>query len=457
MGLDVTKEKIPFPSWFFKPPEESDLSDHAVTLKGDYLSGKRIAVLITGSIAAMKMPLLVRELRRFGARVTVFASKEALRYVGEDALSWASNKMIITRLTPRSEHLNSGKPYDAYLVVPASYNTINKFANGIADSLVTTTLASALGFLAKKKTQIICVPCMHGSMHNPILSKSLATLYRLGVSFIRPKQDFGKNNYPGNDRVIAKVCRTLNSGPLTGKRILVTAGPTPIKLDSIRRLTNKFSGKLGILVAEDLFLQGADVMLLQAASGIRPPKWLPHMLFEDYDEYKKLVLDAVTPRAQSAYYWDDADYAIFTAAVADYRPDKVLPGKTPSNSEIIMHLKPTEKVIDEVQRVSPNLKIVSFKYEEIDCVSDLLDAAKNRLYEKGYLGIIANSGKITDPQGQVAFLLHSRPCCFPFPRQPSGAERMTGKEQIARGITKLLTIDAAGVPPLDVICKECGQ
>ena len=136
--------------WDFTPPPLSSLSDHGVLEVSQKLKGQSIALMVCGGIAAMRAPLLARALRKAGAEVTAFVSKEALRYTTPDTLTWSCNRPIITELSARAEHLGDGVHYDAYLVAPATYNTINKLVNGIADGLVSTTLSSACATTASR-------------------------------------------------------------------------------------------------------------------------------------------------------------------------------------------------------------------------------------------------------------------------------------------------------------------
>jgi phosphopantothenoylcysteine decarboxylase/phosphopantothenate--cysteine ligase len=425
-------EIAPEIKWCLTPPTESELNDHAVNQYGNYLKNKTIAFMITGSVAAMKSPLIIRALRRYGADVTVFVSQEGLRYVTSDVLRWSSNKPIIDKLSPKSEHLHDGKPYDIYLLAPATYNTINKVAHGVADSLITTTLASALGFMcnpSEYKTSILIAPAMHGSLHNPILTESILRLHRVGVQFIKPRQEVGKNNLASKDIIVAATCRAASTSVLSHKEnqpaILVTAGPTPVKIDSIRRITNKFSGKLGILIAQDLYLRGASVFLMQANSGMRPPKWLPHVLYDDYDDYRQKVLDAVS------FY----EYGIFSAAVADYTPAEAVDGKIASGGQLTeIKLVETEKIIDLVQKKNPNLRLVSFKYEHSKELHELVALVKSRLQSKRHFAIVANSNNLAGPKGEhKAFI-------FKGERDPLPC---TGKLNIASGISQLLEEDYA--------------
>lgn len=414
-----------FPAWFCQPPAQSQLGDHSVIQLGDYLKEKSVAVLITGSVAAMKAPLLVRLLRKYGARVTVFASPSALNFVGEDSLSWAANRPLVKELSPKSEHLNGSKPFDCYLLAPASYNSINKLAAGVADTLVTTTLASAMGFLAQKQTTILVAPAMHGSMHNPLLSENLIKLYKLGVRFIKPRQAFGKNNLASLDYIVAAVCRAVSSSPVKGKRILVTGGATPVKIDSIRRLTNCFSGKLGIEIASRLFLKGADVILLQSAMGIRPPAWLPHRLYDDFDQYADFVLEETSSQKAGG----PALYGVFSAAVADYKSKSPHEGKVASGySNLQIELVATPKVIDGVSKVS-DTKIISFKYEHDADVSELSEIAAKRL-DNGSIAVVGNSGKTMAEQH----------CAYLFTKKGDPVV-CKGKDKIAGAISTFIEND----------------
>ena len=139
----------------------------------------------------------------------VFCSTESLRYVSEEALSWASVDSVVTRLGPDAEHLSDSSPFGVYLVAPASYNTIGKVATGIADTVITATLASALGRMERGRARILMAPTMHGSMHNSILVENCARLSALGVRIIPPRDAYGKHNLPREDVLVDEVIRAL--------------------------------------------------------------------------------------------------------------------------------------------------------------------------------------------------------------------------------------------------------
>ncbi|MEL0084175.1 MAG: flavoprotein, partial [Gammaproteobacteria bacterium] len=132
-------------NWQPAPPTPSDLGDREVPLLSNALTGREVALLVSGSIAAFKAPLIARLLRRHGADVTAYASASALNYVTAEALAWSCDRPVVTQLSAAAEHLSDTRPFDVYLLAPATYNTINKLAAGVADTLITSTLASSLG------------------------------------------------------------------------------------------------------------------------------------------------------------------------------------------------------------------------------------------------------------------------------------------------------------------------
>jgi phosphopantothenoylcysteine decarboxylase/phosphopantothenate--cysteine ligase len=368
----------------------------------------------------MKAPLVARSLRREGADVVAFTSEEALRYVTIDALEWSTTNRVITQLTPAAEHLSDSAPFAAYVVAPATYNTINKFRYGIADGVITSTLASALGRMEQGKTKIMIVPTMHGSLHNSILTESLKNLAHKGVKFMPPREDYGKHNIPSERDITVEICRLVSDSQLKNVPILVTGGPTPVPIDNVRRLTSRFTGKLAAIITEELYLRGAAVDLIQGQDACQPPNYLPWKIAKTYDEYLYLVMETLRKKKYK--------FAIFSAAVADYKPEYILPGKIPSGGLLELKLVPTLKVIDEVRENFPDLSMITFKYQEQVSHEELMTIASQRL-KRGYLAVVANRGEESEAQGeQVAYLVTAN--------QPP--EKMIGKPGIAGAIADYL-------------------
>ncbi|MEM9244703.1 MAG: phosphopantothenoylcysteine decarboxylase, partial [Cyanobacteria bacterium P01_F01_bin.153] len=186
--------------------------------------------------------------------------------------------------------------------------------------------------------------------------------------------------------------------------------------DNVRHLTNKFTGRLGMAIAEELYRRGADVHLIHGQGTTTPPSWLPHEIVPTYDAYRHAIH---TRLAETPYH-----AGIFSAAVADYAPETAHPGKLPSGDVLDMALKPTEKVIAQVRQNQPLLTMVTFKYQEQVSHEELMDIARDRLTQ-GYEAVIANRGEDQGPNGeQIAYLVTN-----------AGASAgLIGKTGIARAI-----------------------
>ncbi len=201
----------------FPAPTPSDLGDHEVRREGSALEGARLALLVTGGIAAMKAPLVARALRRQGAEVTAFATTEALRYVAREALEWACTRPVVVELSADAEHLSDAAPFDIYLVAPATYSVIGKCAHGIADTPVTATLASAIGRMERGNATVLFAPTMHGTMHNSILVANLQALHTVGCTIISPRDDGGKHNLPSEAALVDACAGAFARLRVTGR------------------------------------------------------------------------------------------------------------------------------------------------------------------------------------------------------------------------------------------------
>ncbi|MDA0802810.1 MAG: phosphopantothenoylcysteine decarboxylase [Planctomycetota bacterium] len=412
--------------WDFTPPPPSDLGDHEVRLDGLHLEGKRVALMVCGGIAAMKAPMVARALRRQGAEVTAFVSGEGLRYVTADTMSWSCDRPAVTQLTPRAEHLSDAERFDLYLVAPATYNTIGKMAQGVADGLLSATMASAIGRMERGECRILVAPTMHGSMHNSILTDNMRRLQSLGVGFVAPRMDAGKLNLPDEEVLVAASCRALSTSALVGRRVLVTGGPIPVSLDSVRTISNRFTGALSIEIARELELRGADVDLVLGAGSAAAPAWIDTHHAPDLAGYRASVMDLLGRHRHAA--------CVLSAAAADFEPSEVREGKTSSRDGWTIQLQPAAKVIDEVRERHPGTFLVGFKYEEGITTDELLRIGRNRAARDG--ACVANRGDDFAPRMdgsqpvQVAWICSREP-----DREPL---RVEGKRAIAASIANLL-------------------
>ncbi|UCE96011.1 MAG: bifunctional phosphopantothenoylcysteine decarboxylase/phosphopantothenate--cysteine ligase CoaBC [Candidatus Bathyarchaeota archaeon] len=372
-----------------------NLQDREVNRLGGHLENKKIALCVTGSIAAYKAPSIVRHFRQYGADVHVYLTQEGERYIGKDSLEWTSTNPVICELTASAEHLYE---YDAYIVAPATLNTIGQMADGKASNAVTTTLASALGRLKRGEASILIAPAMHGTLEdNPAYQQNLRKLQSYGIKVIQPKYMYGKANLPSSHNIVVQTIRQLSRSPIRNRRILVTAGPTPGRIDNVRFLTNRFRGRLGIRIADEAYMRGAEVKLILGPSGINAPAYIDTTLIKDFNEYYSKVMEVLEHFR--------FDFGIFCASVADYIPKKAFSGKIPSQGGLdSIKLKQTPKVIREVREKFPEILVVMFKYEEKLSKGQLEKIATSRVKE-GYHIVVANRGEDMTPDGEYRCII----------------------------------------------------
>ena len=233
--------------------------------KGSELAGRKVALLVSSSVASFKAPEIARELMRHGADVHVVVTPATEKMVGSDLLEWATGNQVVKELTGKLEHIalagNSSTRVDLVLVSPATANTIGKLASGIDDTAVTTVAATAIG----SKIPVLVAPAMHEPLYDhPIVRENIERLKRIGVEFIDPEIVEGKAKIASTDRIVKAVIAKLASHKkdLQGLRVLVTAGPTVEHIDPVRVITNRSSGKMGVAIAEETVSRGAETTLI---------------------------------------------------------------------------------------------------------------------------------------------------------------------------------------------------
>ncbi|XTZ20082.1 MAG: phosphopantothenoylcysteine decarboxylase, partial [cyanobacterium endosymbiont of Rhopalodia fuxianensis] len=188
-----------------------------------------------------------------------------------------------------------------------------------------------------------------------------------------------------------------------------------------RRLTNHFTGQLGATIAKELYLKGADITLIHGESSYTPPDYLPYQIAKTYQDYLELVIKKLSNK--------NYIFGIFSAAVADYQPQKIMLGKIPSKEKLkSIKLIPTIKVIEEVRKKFPELYMVTFKYQEQVSHETLIELASARI-KKGYQVVIANRGEeMGGQQGHIAYLVTKNEL----------PQKMIGKKRIATKIVEHL-------------------
>lgn len=351
--------------------------------KSKKLFGKKIVLCVTGSVAAVKSSEIARELMRHGSEVFVVMSWGAKRIVHPNLLEWATGNPVTTRLTGKTEHVQlAGKhpdKADLVLVAPSTANTISKIAHGIDDTPVTSVVSTALG----SNTPVLVAPAMHSSMYkNPLIAENLEKLSSIGVTIIKPRWEEGRTKMADVDTILFHVIQKLHPKPLDGKRVLVTAGPTLEWIDPVRIITNLSSGKMGVAIACEARLRGAEVTLVYGPGRAKPPAEVETIRVETSQEMYEKTLQQLKEK--------NFDLLIATAAMSDFKPEKPHPGKLPSKKGFSLRLVPTEKLIDHVKKVSPQTFLVGFKAEVGLKREELIEKAYNRLLEVNADVFVAN-------------------------------------------------------------------
>lgn len=348
--------------------------------KGSELGGKKIALCITGSVAAYRAIDLARLLMRHGADVhAVMTESTAATLLHPEMMKWATGNDVVTKLTGNLEHIMLADygMSDLVIVYPCTANTLGKMAAGIDDTPVTSVLSVALG----SKIPIIIAPAMHEAMYDNKFIQQNVDKLRGHVTFVEPSIEEGKAKVAEPDQVLDVAIAILSSGPLAGRRVLVTAGSTVEHIDPIRVITNTSSGKMGIAIAHEAERMGATVTLVYG-HGSEPANGRPVRVSTSEEMYR-----AVVSELSSKKY----DVVIMAAAVADFAPAKKSDKKIDTRADKIeLPLVATRKIIDEVKKKSKGTFLVAFKADYGVSDSVLIEKAYKKLQESGADIVVAN-------------------------------------------------------------------
>jgi phosphopantothenoylcysteine decarboxylase/phosphopantothenate--cysteine ligase len=352
-------------------------------IEGSELQGKKIVLCITGSVAAYRAIDLARLLIRHSGDVhAVMTESTASMLLNPELVKWATGNDVVTKLTGNLEHITLADygMSDLIIVYPCTANTLGKVAAGIDDTPVTSILSVALG----SKIPIIVAPAMHDAMYENIFVKRNVGKLKEHMIFIEPKMEEGKAKVAEPEHILnATISILSNNTPLSGKRVLVTAGSTIEYIDPIRIMTNLSSGKMGIAIAQEAQRMGATVTLVYGHGNLNPTATGKIVRVNTGEEMYKAVVSEMSSKRQ--------DIAIMSAAVADFAPAKKLDKKIDTKlGKMELSLVATRKIIDEVKNKSKDTFLVAFKADY--CVSDsvLIEKAYRKLKECGADIIVAN-------------------------------------------------------------------
>ncbi len=318
----------------------SQNDDLLVDLRSDALAGVNITLCVGGGIAAIEVPKVARELRRLSAKVKIFATEAATKFVGKDALEWASSSEVTIEATGLAEHVSTS---DAVLVFPATADLIGKAAHGICPDSCSTYIQSALG----REQIVVFLPTMHESMaHSPAVKMNLELLKKFrGVSLIEPRREEGKWKSPTPETIALEMAHRINQHKLLERtslspKVLVTLGGTVSKIDVARTITNLSTGTLGAKIVRKLVENGIEVTAFCANhSAVLPScsalEIVPSVEFNEMQSH--LQNESNTRKFTGLFH---------LAAISDFAPENQTQQKIASNEkELVLKLKKLPKLI----------------------------------------------------------------------------------------------------------------
>ncbi|HXQ48371.1 MAG TPA: bifunctional phosphopantothenoylcysteine decarboxylase/phosphopantothenate--cysteine ligase CoaBC [Thermoplasmata archaeon] len=350
------------------------------------LEGKRIVIGISGSIAAVEVPRIIRELLRHGADVQAVMSPEATRIITAEAVEFATGHPPILQLTGNVEHVTLFGPgegrADLLLIAPATANSLSKIAHGIDDTALTSCASVALG----GGVPILLAPAMHSHMGlNPAIRENVERLQSWGVGIIRGAAAEGEEKIASPEEIAAAVLHRLSAGPWAGRRVIVIGGASREKIDSVRSVTNESSGMMAVALATQAHFRGAEVELWAGALQVTPPAWIPTVAWEGVDDLLALARRRRTDLARAT--------AVFVpAALSDFTLEP-RSGKIPSRDHpvLTLALQRAPKVLPALRSLAPApTRLVGFKLGSGESPAEL-ERDGNRLREEtGADWVVAN-------------------------------------------------------------------
>lgn len=351
------------------------------------LKGKTVLLGVTGGIAAYKIANLASALVKLHADVNVIMTQNATNFINPITFeSLTGNKCIVDTFDRnfkfKVEHIALAELADVFMIAPASANVIGKIANGIADDMLTTT------FMACKKKKILA-PAMNTNMYeNPIVQDNIKKLKHYGMEIIEPATGYlacgatGSGKLPDEKILLEYILREVAyEKDLSGKTVLVTAGPTREAVDPVRFISNHSTGKMGYAIARAASLRGARVILVSGPVSIEPPLFAELVPVVNAEDMYNAVMK----------YKDEADIIIKSAAVADYTPITASSEKIKKqDGDMRIELKRTRDILKELgQNRRENQFICGFAME----TENLIENAVKKLKSKNVDMIVANSLK----------------------------------------------------------------
>ena len=353
----------------------------------------RVAVGVTGGVAAYKAAELVRALQQEGLEVEVVMTRAAREFITPLTFAALTGRKVITEMfgeesrgsgtAPANvesaiEHIAVAQRIDALVIAPATADFLARMANGLAGDFLSTLVLAT-------KAHVIVAPSMNVNMwENAATQENLARLKARGVRMVEPGEGYLACGMTGAGRLaevpeIARVvCETLGlKHDLAGETLLITAGPTREEVDPVRYLTNRSSGKMGYALAEVALRRGARVILVSGPVSLAPPQNAEFIPVRTAEEMRKAVLEQLP----------QATVVLMAAAVADYRPARPSAQKIKrGSSPLVLELAPTPDILAEIAAQKDGRILVGFAAE----TAELAENARGKLKRKGADLVVAN-------------------------------------------------------------------
>jgi phosphopantothenoylcysteine decarboxylase / phosphopantothenate---cysteine ligase len=347
----------------------------------------KIALGVCGGIAAYKAAELVRLLQDRDILVQVIMTQAAQEFVRPLTFAALSGEKVITGMFDASntdsnidsaiEHIAVAQSIDALVVAPATSDILAKFAQGMANDFLSTLYLATTA-------PVVVAPAMNVNMWNHAATQAnVQTLRKRGIQVVEPDSGYlacgmtGAGRLASNEAIVAAVMKVLGAAQdLAGEILLITAGPTREKIDPVRYITNRSSGRMGYALADAALRRGAHVLLVSGPTEIMPPSAAEFTRVETAEQMRAAVLKLLP----------QATIVIKTAAVSDYRPKSIAPQKIKRHEPTSLELEPTADILAEVARNKTNQLIIGFAAE----TEDVLENARKKLKKKSLDAIVVN-------------------------------------------------------------------
>ncbi|MCR1951484.1 MULTISPECIES: bifunctional phosphopantothenoylcysteine decarboxylase/phosphopantothenate--cysteine ligase CoaBC [unclassified Clostridium] len=347
---------------------------------------KCVCIGVSGGIAVYKALDIVSALKKKDIDVRVIMTESATKFVTPLSFQSLSQNMVVTDMfaEPKAfeiQHISLAKRADVFLVAPATANIIGKVANGISDDMLSTTIMAT-------KAKVIFAPAMNTNMYeNAIVQDNMEKLKKYGYEFIEPASgrlacgDLGKGKLADVNTIVERVLEALDekefTKDLSGKNVLVSAGPTHSKIDPVRFITNRSTGKMGYYIAEEAKRRGANVTLVSGPTNLNPPNGVTVINVTTNEEMKNAILDN----------FEKSDIVIKSAAVADYKAKNYSNEKIKKGDEdLVLTFVRDNDILKILGEKKSNQILVGFAAES----NDVLENAKRKLKNKNLDYIVAN-------------------------------------------------------------------